>query len=102
MELKVSERLILLSVLPKEGNVTTLRIIRDLKDALSFDLKEYEELKFQDDGERVTWEGGDPVKEVEINDVARGIIHDAFRELNNRAKLHEEHLPLYERFLEKK
>ncbi len=102
MELKVSDRLILLSILPKEGNITTLRIVRDLKDMLGFDTSEYQQLNFDDNGVRVTWDGGDPSKEININEVAKGIIRTSFKELNNRNKLREEHLPLYERFVEDK
>ncbi len=102
MELKVSERLVILSVLPKEGNITTMRIAQELKNNLGFDLVEYRELNFVDDGGKVTWEGGDPVKEVPINDIDKGIIRTAFRELSNRNKLREEHIPLYEKFVEDK
>ena len=40
MKLTISERLMLLGVLPKEENFLSLKIIRDLKSALSFTEKE--------------------------------------------------------------
>ena len=45
MKLSVFERLILLNVMPKEGDFTTLKIIRNLQEALSFS---EEELKVLD------------------------------------------------------
>ena len=48
MKLSVYERLILLNILPKEGNFTTLKTVRVLKERLSFD-DEFEELNFHDE-----------------------------------------------------
>ena len=45
MELRIGERLILLGILPNEGNFITLKVVRKLQEELSFseaDFKEYD------------------------------------------------------------
>lgn len=102
MLLSVFERLLLLSVLPKEGDLTTIRIVRDLKSALSFTESEHAVLKFQVDPATggTKWDNQiDPV-EIPVGSKAHKLITDALDELNKAKKLSLEHLPVYERFLE--
>lgn len=47
MELKTFDRLILLNILPKEGDVISLRVIRKLRDDLGFTEAEIKALEFQ-------------------------------------------------------
>ena len=102
MELTVSERLVILSILPIENDITTLRILQELKKNLSFNEEEHRQLEFKQDGDKVTWNEVDIKKDVEIGETAENIIRNAFRDLNNKKKLREEHIPLYEAFVEEK
>lgn len=45
MELKVAERLMLLNLLPKEGDIVTLRVIRDAQQAIGLTEEELEALE---------------------------------------------------------
>src|SRR5207247_9230228 len=56
MEFSVQERLILLSILPAEGDLTTLRIVRGLREQLSFSEEEHALLKFNQAENRVAWD----------------------------------------------
>lgn len=101
MELGVFDRLILLNILPKEGNFTTLKIVRKLREDLSFSEEEHKELefKFEKDG-RVQWkQEADKPKEIEIGEKATDIIVDVLKKLNNDKKLKDEHYNLYEKFV---
>ncbi len=99
MKLDVKERMQLLNLLPKEGNVTTLRVIFDLRRSLSFSEKELKVLKFKSAGEQVTWDAGKAnIKEITISEVPRKMIQEAFKQLDEGKKLNIEMLPLYERF----
>ena len=102
MLFSVFERLLLLSVLPKEGDLTTIRIVRDLKSALSFTESEHEVLKFRVDPNTggTQWENQIEPVEIPIGPKAHKLITDALGELDKAKKLSLEHLPVYERFLE--
>ena len=107
MELKVFERLILLNVLPREGDLTALKLIRKLREELSFSEEEHKALQFSpinpETGEKdglMHWLlAGDKPKEVTIGEKANDIIVEAFKRLNKEKKLKEEHIPVYELFV---
>ena len=106
MEFSVLERINLLSILPKEGDITTLRIIRDLRDALSFSEDDHKLLHFQAVGGQTAWDvkGGKAVglKDVPLGEKALDIIKDVLKKLNEWKKLTLDTLALYERFVENK
>ena len=98
MKLSVADRLTLLNVLPKEGDYTTLKIVRKLRDDLSFSEEEHKILQFQKDGEMVRWNDMEDT-EIDIGEKATDVIQQAFKELDKQGKLHMEYLDLYERFI---
>lgn len=102
MELSVGERLVLLSVLPVEGDFVTLKIVRDLRGDLSFSEEELKELGIVQSEGMVQWaDGKNTTKDVPIGEKATDIIGDALKKLNEAKILREEHIPLYEKFIEK-
>jgi len=102
-ELSVLERLVLLGILPKEGDFTTLKLVRKLRENLSFDEGEHEKLKFVQDGDQVRWnETALEPKHVAIGEKMRDVIIGALKKLDDEKKLREEHFSLYEKFVENK
>ena len=102
MELSVRERLVLLSVLPQEGNFITLKVVRQLREALSFSEEELKQYQFVQSEGRVTWDDkAEQVKEIEIGEKAMDIISEALKKLNEDKKLKDEHFTIYEKFVEK-
>ena len=99
MKLSVSDRLILLGVLPREGDFTTLKILRQMKDDLSFSEEEHKRLNFRQEGETILWEEGLEDKEINFGEKATDIIVNAFKKLNEQKKLRIEHMELYEKFV---
>lgn len=104
MELSVLERLTLLNVVPKTGDITTLRIVRDLEADLSFSEEEHGLLKFTVQDGRIGW-NSDGMATVGLKDVAVGekamdIIQEALTALNKAKTLNLDTLGLYERFVE--
>ena len=100
MELNVFERIILLNVLPREGNFATLKILRQLRENLSFDEAENKALAFREENGRVQWKSdGDKPKEVEIGEKATDIVVETLKELDKQRKLTDEHFSLYEKFI---
>jgi hypothetical protein len=102
-ELNVQERLVLLGVLPKEGDFTTIKLVRKLRESLSFDEDEHKALNFVQTGDQVTWKTDVPqTKRVAIGEKQSDIIRDALKKLSEQKKLRDEHLSLYEKFVEKR
>ena len=100
MNLQVGERLVLLSLLPKEGDFTTLKIIRELREGLSFSEEEHKTYNFKQEGDLVFWDTEkDTPKDVPIGEKATDIIVDALKKLNEAKKLRDEHFNLYEKFV---
>lgn len=101
MELSVFHRVVLLNILPREGDITTLKLVRKLREDLSFTEEEHAALEFRQDGERLEWKTeADKPKEIEMGDKAREIIRNRLKELNGQKKLSEDHVDLYDRFVE--
>lgn len=103
MELSVFDRLILLNILPREGDFTTLKIVRKLREDLSFSEEEHKALEFKNEGGNVQWkQEGDVPKEVSIGEKATDLIADVLKKLDKEKKLKEQHYRIYELFVEKK
>ena len=47
MKLEVYERIVLLNILPQEGDFTTLKLVRKLRESLSFSEKEIADIDFK-------------------------------------------------------
>jgi len=106
MKLTVHERLMLGNILPQEGNFVTLKVLRNLKMALSFSEEETKKWTIQSSNGRVDWRLLDsknkPIDqdaEIEVGEKAKDIIVLSLAKLNEEKKLREEHLTLYERFI---
>lgn len=103
MILSVKERLILLSTLPAQGDITALKIIRKLREDLSFSEDEHKKLKFIQEQDGVRWDDKEEMpKDIQIGEKAMDIIVDSLKKLNAQKKLSMDHLDVYERFVEKK
>lgn len=102
MILNVRDRLGVLGVLPKEGDIVTLRIIRKLQEELSFTEKELKDFKIVQSDGRLTWDASkDKGKEIEIGEKANDIIVLALSKLNEQKKLQLEQMELYDMFISK-
>jgi len=112
MKLKIAHRIMILNLLPAEGNAVTLRIVRELQTALSFTEKEIKEKFLRQAGGRFLWgnpeKKGSDAKDVDgpvpvcIGKKAREIIKDELVKVDGANKLRAELLPLYDHFVEGK
>lgn len=98
MKLTVLERLKLLQVLPVEGNITKLRIVRRLREALSFSEREIQLISLVEKDGRATWEN-ELDRDYEFKPVATALIVETLQALEASNKLTMEHLSLAEKFL---
>ena len=102
MKLSIGDRLALLSVMPSEGSITTLRIVRELKDNLSFSEVEHSELELENAEGGVRWnrDATDPMKDVPIGEKATDTIMEALERMNSRGNLMEAHMGIWDIFME--
>jgi len=107
MKLTVSERFVLLGVLPPEGNFATLRVIRDLQKNLSFSEKEIKDysikIGFDNGTSTAKWNvaKGNVAKEIPIGEMATQTIVDQLKKLDKEKKLKPIMMTIYEKFVEK-
>ena len=100
MELGVAERLRLLSVLPEKGNFITLKIVRELRETLSFDEAELTSLGFVTKGPRLEWNvAAEKIKDVPMGPQATDLIRSALKDLDDREALDAGTSLLYEKFV---
>jgi len=98
MILNILERLTLLSILPKEGDYVTLKILRDLRMALGLTEEELKNWNVVQEETRVTWdENGEA--EIPIGEKAMGIIVDRLRDMDEKKQLTDQSVAVYEKFI---
>jgi hypothetical protein len=113
MKLGNLERIQMLNILPPTGGLVTMRIVHEMKQALSFSAEEIEEMKIREippgatdaldqmvnttTQTQIKWEK-DVEKELEIGETQRKVAQAAFAELDKTSKFTEQLLLLYEKF----
>lgn len=102
MELDILERLMLMSVLPAQGDITTLKIVQELKLAIGFSEEELEEHSIVFGGERVDWnpESNEYVKDIPIGPRAMSVIVEELERRNEAKELTADYISLYGKFME--
>jgi hypothetical protein len=100
MELTVMDRLLLLNILPTEGDITTIRIVTQLRGDLSFSEQEHEDFKILNEEGQIKWDKTTELpKEVEIGTKANKIIVKALKKINDDGKLTAQFIALYDKFI---
>ena len=100
MEFTVEERLTMLNLLPAEDNLTTMRIVHDLRLELSFSEEDLEALQFEQTDNQLRWkeDNGLGLKEVKVGHQAFIVIHDELKKLDDANKIREAHLAVVDKF----
>ena len=105
MKLSVLERVLLGGMMSNyQGTFVNLKLIREGREALSFNEEETKALAFVQTDNRMTW---NPVASITYQavDITLGaevtkIIKELLQKFNDEAKLTEQHFSLYEKFME--
>ena len=96
------ERIALLQILPQEGDFLTLKIVHDLRQALSFTEEETAEFGIEIDqaSQQIRWKiSAARAADLPIGPKAIGLIASKLEALNKEEKLTPNHLSLYEKFV---
>lgn len=106
MELTIAERFVLLNMLPQQGDITTVKIVRQLREALSFSEQEHVdyEIHTEPDGNgraifRWNPSKSGAVKDVEIVGVGRKLVVEALQRMEQEKSLTESHVTLWDKFM---
>ncbi len=100
MELDVIERLTVLTILPEEGSYADLKILNQLKLALSFSEKEIKDWGIRADLElNQTYWDENGIAEIPIGEKATDIITESLKKLNKEKKLMANAFSVYEKFV---
>lgn len=100
MNLSILERLVLLKVLPKEGDYATLKILTTLRLTLSFSEDEMKAWGISGDPAtgRTDWKVNGEA-DIPIGEKATDIVVDALKGLNREKKLPLEAMSVYDKFI---
>lgn len=99
MKLDVSMRIRLLGILPEKGNLLTLKIVRELRDDLSFSEKEHKDFKIKVTNTAITWADGAKSKEVKIGDLANEVIVKSLKDMDEKEELTLPDIKLWDKFI---
>lgn len=100
MELGISERIMLLQILPGEGDYITFKILDELKAQLAFSEEEIKKYSIKTEANLITWNASIiELKEIEMGDKAKEIIANALDELEKKNKINASNVGLYEKFV---
>jgi len=99
VKLNVKDRLRLLAILPEQGDLLTLKIVRELREDLSFTEKEHKDWKIKVKGDMITWDDGGDEREYEFGEQANELIKKQLRELDLTKTLKILDLELWEKFI---
>lgn len=100
MKLKMQERLMLVSVLPTQGNFLTVALASDLRKKVLPDNTENETLGIKQQAEAIQWDTTkDFGKDFEFEKSEMQMIKKALKELDDSGKLSMNHIELYRIFM---
>lgn len=102
VKLTLFERFVVLTLLPPEGSYRTLKIVRELQMELATSEEEDKLAGLHDlPGGGTDAENWDavPPKEIIFGDVAKALVVDALKKLDEEEKLTHQHFTLYEKFV---
>ena len=101
MELNLKERLMLLNIMPKHGDITTIRIIQDLQRSFAPTEEEFAEFEIKQEGNHYSWgDKGNKPKEIKIGAKGLDIIRGELKRLDKAKQLTADHVDIYKKFME--
>ena len=103
MKLNIKERLLLLMMLlPQQGDIVTLRVLKGLKASLGFTEDELKKWDIRQEGQTFQWNPAlkpeETVAEIEIGPAAANIVKEQLKKLDGEKKLTEDAIDLWDKF----
>ena len=97
--LSVKDRLVLVGMLPVEDHLSTIQLVRELREGLSFSEAEHEDLQMKQEDNQIRWEeGAIPDKKLEIGLTMVGLIRGILEQMDKDKKIREDHIDICKMF----
>lgn len=98
-ELSVLNRILILSVVPVEGDLLTMRVVKNFREKVSFTENELVEFNLKNNNGMFTWDRNKERKiEFEITPKETEMIKEGIEKLNKENKLTEQFIELCDMF----
>ena len=103
MKMQIQERLLILNILPKEGSIVTVRLLKELIGSVGLSGEEIKKWKVQTkENNQVVWDNTQATeKEINLNEAAKNLISERLELLSKESKLTLAQLTLYDKFCKK-
>jgi hypothetical protein len=99
MKLNILQRILIFSILPKEGTLLTMKTLKSLKTKITFSEDDVKEYNIRIDGNQYLWDGDKPNDtEFDLTEGEVKFITDGLKELDVQGKITEQYLSLCELF----
>ncbi len=99
MKLGIKDRIILPTILPKEGNFTTLVVKADLLDKIKITQEEIKEFEIESQADSIKWNPEkDKKKEFELTELEINLVKDCLKKLDETGKLNDDTFNLFKLF----
>jgi len=100
MKLNVIERLMCLQLLPRTGNIGTLKCVARADDMLGLSDEEIKDFEFVNDGAQMKWNAkGQEDTELPLGSEAKKLIIQKLMEMDKKELLEARHISLYDKFI---
>ena len=100
--MKIKDRLMVMSILPQQGNFVTIQLVAELKRKVSLSPKEIEQVGIKTDPAtgNLAWDDTkDKDKDFSFHESERALIQKALVELEEQNKLTPDHIDIYKQFV---
>lgn len=101
LDLMTKDRLLLLQILPANGNILTLKIMRDLRESIGFKEEESKEIELVSDPQtgHTTWNvEKDKPQPFGFGEAITKVVKDMLNKMNDAEQLTDAHVELYDMF----
>ena len=102
MKLEVHERIVLLELLPKEGDYAGMKAIRRAREMIGFTPEERDFFELRNDGGQIQWNtlrASEKIGDIPVDEYITNLIRDALSALNKKKGLEDKHMSLFEKFI---
>lgn len=103
MKLNVHERMIALGLMAaiEEGKIAFMKAKQDIVNKVGFSAEENEEYGVVHEDQMVRWdpEKGLVEKDIDLSGAEKAMIVDALKKLDDEDKIRDEHVPLWDKFV---
>lgn len=97
INLNIKERLLMATILPKESDIKTMTICKDIAAKTDLTQSEFEEIGFTTEGGAYSWSKNID-KQIEFTEAEIQVVKEALKKLDDEKKITRDALDIYYKF----